>query len=733
MPDLTYFTVEGDMLAIVGDISLGDVDMNPDRLGVRGSVFFTPELTPNVPLLGSTLTPRPALLIPRVIEAQFNESGQLTYHGVVGVRLVANTSVLGLTGNFTYRVSFANMYIGAQKIDNPLPFSFIAPTSDVVRNLVDVARVPGSTGVGMSRGAPGFPVDDVTLTVDDEIQFWVQGDPIGDPIPFPDAEALQGGALNVRHYGAVGDGVTDDSAAFLAAYTAAVASSVPGFGLGGNRAIHSIYVPAGTYIIKENGCFLADLGITFTSGLKYHGDGLEASKVVFDPSSADGYLATNQNDHAFLTFEDMSFWGTGIHADTATFLKSHATLGNRCHRFNRINWGGTWKYGLDLTGTNNNDTMSWADCGIYGDWTSFLHVPPTAGAGYGDQFVFFTFLNPEVEYISGDFIDMAYGGAILILNGSFVHIGDGDQTTSSDQCFFKLGVGADPPGGHSQGAQNFTMIGGRVEHRHNKSKLIQSEWTAGNITFTGIITDPMQTYLATPTAVEQAEFGSAEVVATNAGRPNILFQNSILLGYHKYHYGPASSLDKANIKYDNCTIESFEQAADFIEYVDNASLGLIVGRPPVKFVDCHSAISQFDYAAVFDCTVGFPTIGPRSMEQKIVTAQQPWGGPPYVGAPGTATVDIHLPLNAIITRVRGIKGVSGGDPSTTFTYTITNADGDTVEQVNGGGLYWHLGWTYDSGALRYSCSTDNRRKLTVTAANIADSTLDCQLFIEYLA
>lgn len=189
MPDLTYFTVEGDLLAIVGDVSLGDVDMNPDRLGVRGSVFFTPELTPGTPLLGTTLTPRPALLIPRVIEAEFDETGRLIYHGAVGVRLVANTSVLGLTGNFTYKVTFANMYIGAQKIDNPNPFSFTAPTSDVTINLVSVARVPGSTGVGMSRGIPGpagDPVDDVTLTVDEELQFWVQGVPIGDPVPFPE-------------------------------------------------------------------------------------------------------------------------------------------------------------------------------------------------------------------------------------------------------------------------------------------------------------------------------------------------------------------------------------------------------------------------------------------------------------------------------------------------------------------------------------------------------------------
>ncbi len=356
-------------------------------------------------------------------------------------------------------------------------------------------------------------------------------------------------------------------------------------------------------------------------------------------------------------------------------------------------------------------------------------MPGTLGAGVGDNILFFTFLNPTVEMTTGDFLDMAYGGEILILGGTFVHEGDGTETTSTAQCFFKLGLGASPVGTHSAGAQNFTMIGGRVEHRHQHSSLIRTDWSGGNITFTGLISDPFQYILSTPTAVMQAEFGSAALVAVNPGRPNVLFQNCLLMGYHKYHYGPASYQDRANFKYDTCSIVTFLRAVDFIVYADDSSLGLIVGRAPVRFEDCHSILAQDDTKEVFDCTVGFPNVGAVSIQRKVVPIQWPWGGTAYNSNP----VLINLPLNAIITRVFAIKAASGTSTSTAVTYTLTDANAATIATVTSGGAAWNAGWQYDSGMLANSCTTDNKRKLTLTAAGIAETPADCLIFVEYLA
>src|SRR6185437_5135803 len=80
------------------------------------------------------------------------------------------------------------------------------------------------------------------------------------------------GVYNVRDYGAVGDGVTDDGPAVRAALAAA-------FAAGGG----AVYLPAGVYNCgvganAENGSFLA-VGFIGPNTTLY-GDGIEASKIL---------------------------------------------------------------------------------------------------------------------------------------------------------------------------------------------------------------------------------------------------------------------------------------------------------------------------------------------------------------------------------------------------------------------------------------------------------------------
>jgi len=56
---------------------------------------------------------------------------------------------------------------------------------------------------------------------------------------------ITGGARNVKSYGAEGDGVTDDTQAFLDALNQARDSQPPFFSAA------ALYVPPGTYLIKE--------------------------------------------------------------------------------------------------------------------------------------------------------------------------------------------------------------------------------------------------------------------------------------------------------------------------------------------------------------------------------------------------------------------------------------------------------------------------------------------------
>lgn len=142
MATLTYFTVVADFLAIVGDTAT-DVDANPDLLPISGAVRFTPSIKSGDLLVATTLSPRPSLLMPARITADIASDGQLKYNGNVGVRQVVNSAVLGLTTPLSYSVSFS------VRMDNdpapPSPFTFVAPSSDVVINLLDVAPPPKNT------------------------------------------------------------------------------------------------------------------------------------------------------------------------------------------------------------------------------------------------------------------------------------------------------------------------------------------------------------------------------------------------------------------------------------------------------------------------------------------------------------------------------------------------------------------------------------------------------------
>ena len=72
--------------------------------------------------------------------------------------------------------------------------------------------------------------------------------------------------VSVKDFGAVGDGVTDDTAAIQAAFTYATANN------------KSIYIPAGTYLSSNQ--------ITTTAGsISFFGDGVGLSKIVFNATS----------------------------------------------------------------------------------------------------------------------------------------------------------------------------------------------------------------------------------------------------------------------------------------------------------------------------------------------------------------------------------------------------------------------------------------------------------------
>lgn len=560
-----------------------------------------------------------------------------------------------------------------------------------------------SSGSSINFGANGGATDiDWNFNTKGAGSFKVNGVPV-----LPDT-------LNVRRFGAVGNGITDDSAAFESAWAALVAAHVTTYTFASWRSTKYIDIPAGTYRITNPGALMKDLGGSSTIGVTFRGAAVGGvTTIVFAPSTANEYLAINNDQYMFIEFENINFVSETA---TASFMKSTSSGIPKNIVFDRCTWFGNWKYGVDLHGTDTNGELAWFRCGTYGNWTAFLYAGAT---DTNDNFLNYDFYGCTNEVDTGNFIDMAKGGNINVWGGGFVHVGNGTQSSSAAQTFFRLRGSP-----HSSGVQRLLVTGARFEQRHENSQLINCEWGGGNVTFQSCDTEGYTPMLTNPNNVIQAEFGG-----NGSTKPVILFDTCVLTGKHKYHFDGGSYVARQAILYRGCNIAGHLYAADFITYANDDATNLLAGVPPVKFVGCRGSGS--DQKEQFDCTVGWPSVLNAVVEPKVLSLKHPWGGGPIVGA---TSITANLPLGAIITRVRAWKTASGSATSTTFTYTLVDGTPTTIATV-APGTAWNAGWTYDSGLLHHHCSTTTKRQLTLSGTNLVSDEYggDIYFLVEYLA
>ncbi len=353
------------------------------------------------------------------------------------------------------------------------------------------------------------------------------------------------GVILVTQFGAIGDGITDDTDAFVAARNAweAVIRTNPAPGANSNKlgTYPYIGIPPGSYLITSPQAFLDSGFTTRTVGMGWTGTGTSGEcQILYQPSTV-GPLVYNNDAVLDLRFDNISFNANS--STNADFMYSTSAGGAQDVGFNNCSWSGTWRYGIQLQGTNNNSEFYWNNCAIYGTWTNYLYSVAS------DQFLNYWFNESKIWSFTGTFVKMVKGGHVKIVGADF-----SDFNPSTSSVLYSL-EGTN----HSQGVCFFSEENCRYEIKSSNAKIMYCEWPQGIVNVIGA-DESSQSSTSGSSAWITREFSTAE---TNG--PIVSMKNSLFMGIHKYRAGNSSWPYKKELVYENCKTLHY---ADLYSMVD---------------------------------------------------------------------------------------------------------------------------------------------------------------------
>lgn len=457
--------------------------------------------------------------------------------------------------------------------------------------------------------------------------------------------------LNVKDYGAVGDGVTDDTESFKAIRDAVKAAYRTNPEYAGSKIINfEVFIPAGDYLITEAQSLMDSTFTVVVENLKFVGAGYGATQIIYDPAVA-GPLFYNNNAHLNYGFENIRFTGKSA---TSDLLYSNSTAQAKSAKFIHCHFSGNWRYGVHLVGTNTNSEYSFDNCRWDGDWTAFLYTPED---GASNQFLNYWFNNPIYWSNSSPMVTMNVGGHIKIIGGDF----SGFQPESETYLF---NIGSDATAG--DGVQTFEIYGTRFELKNDDAKFLYCSWDYGAITLVGCDFSSQKT--ARTNTAPMAKFR----IINNDG-PMIGFYNSQLIGVIEFTYASDTYKYPKRILFENCDFveaSNFEDAFSFSsELASNHG-----GKPVIRLRNCRCRNIE-NIAA--DADINWQINTGATTSRKIISMKTVPGNLPSAAL--YPTVDAILPLNAVILSIR--LYVPAGDVAESDSATFTVQTTESVPTV----------------------------------------------------
>ncbi len=292
--------------------------------------------------------------------------------------------------------------------------------------------------------------------------------------------------FNLKDIGAVGDGVTDDTSAFLAAIgfaeaqaTRAALGDVNGSSdIGGNVVIT---LPPGRFLVTAKEALIRSSFNNKRTGLSFVGAGSPLTEILYNPSTLDGGtpetpLAVN-DAWLWLRFRGIKF---SCHSDAAgaTFMHSNSIQAQQNYTFDDCEWNGSWGRAFYLTGTNNNSEFRFNSCQAF----AFKNGPFLESVD-SDQFLNYWF--DKFLYWSSYYpiIKMTKGGHVSFRDVDVSDWGSGLGVGSApNECYIAELLGTT----HGRGVCHFRVNGLRVEAKNVNAKLLYSQWPQGAISLTGV-------------------------------------------------------------------------------------------------------------------------------------------------------------------------------------------------------------------------------------------------------
>lgn len=373
-----------------------------------------------------------------------------------------------------------------------------------------------------------------------------------------------GGTINVKEYGAVGDGVNDDTTAIQNALSTAVAN---------NPSTVAVFFPAGTYKVTDT--LLSFNPNAEWRGLKVYGLGRRNSVINFQTTNKNAFefntSPTGGGNIAYLRFEGFRIDSTS-NTNTAFYFWSDQNNPVQDIGFTDVGVGGTaWLRGWDFDGPetnfNHNSEIFVEQCAT-GQSVHFaeaaFEVRNDNDDVSADQNVNFYFINNKWEFQSGDGIKFTRGGHCHVWGGSYILI---DDTHTNADTMFVLGNGTVAAGSTGPGAKVFSCIGVRFELRSNTHKLLDHYW-GGGTTAGQVLFEACETY--------GGDYGSRydqPLVRINGTHGetfgNIKFQNCILYGYIEVDI-PTPDSSNGKVILDSCTMYSHQNPSPGLPFTGTA-------------------------------------------------------------------------------------------------------------------------------------------------------------------